>query len=219
MMAPYQSVAGAPASFSRMPAGTTATAPVMPEIRPSFEFASTSSSWVRTVDGTSADFDTMYVFCSTREANTSGNSARLSMLLAIRIISTTRAAASSWITSRRPPATRSIKGPISGAMTRNGAKLNARNSITRERAASRSMLKNSESARATTIAASPPIIRACVIASRRNFDAGGLRSIPATHPRDYETRCVRILRGRPAESDANVIRVRPVRTCSRGRGW
>ena len=87
---------------------------------------------------------------------------------------------SSWITSRRPPATRSISGPISGAMTRNGAKLMTRNSITRERAASRSMLKNSESARATTIAASPPIISAWVIASRRNFDAGGLRPSPTT---------------------------------------
>jgi hypothetical protein len=41
-----------------MPAGTTAIAPVMPAISPSFEFASTNSSSDRTVDGTIADFDT-----------------------------------------------------------------------------------------------------------------------------------------------------------------
>src|SRR6056297_444462 len=84
-----------------------------------------------------------------------------------------RATATIWITNLRPPATRSISGPIRGATTRNGAKPSARNSNTRERAASRSMSKNSESANATTIAASPPIMRAWVIARRRNFDAGG----------------------------------------------
>ncbi len=57
-IAPYTSVAGAPISVSRMPAGITATAPVIPAIRPSFEFASTSSSSERTVEGTMADFDT-----------------------------------------------------------------------------------------------------------------------------------------------------------------
>ena len=40
-------------------AGTTATKPARPAIRPSFELASTSSRSVRTTDGTSADFDTM----------------------------------------------------------------------------------------------------------------------------------------------------------------
>jgi hypothetical protein len=78
-MAPYHRVAGAPETLRRMPAGTTATAPVMPEIRPSLELASTSSSCVRTVDGTSADFETMYVFCSTSEAKTSGKRASASM--------------------------------------------------------------------------------------------------------------------------------------------
>ena len=43
---------------SSRPAGITATAPVSPAIRPSFEFASTSSASDRTVDGTIADFDT-----------------------------------------------------------------------------------------------------------------------------------------------------------------
>jgi len=74
--------------------------------------------------------------------------------------STARAMAITWITKRRPPATRSIAGPISGATKRNGANPIAKKSITRVRAAVRSMSKNSESASATTMAASPPIIRA-----------------------------------------------------------
>ena len=56
-------------------AGMTATNPVSPAITPSFELASTSSASVRTTDGTSACFDTRYVFCSTSAAKTSGNSA------------------------------------------------------------------------------------------------------------------------------------------------
>ncbi len=56
--APYTSVAGAPINLSRMPAGITAIAPVMPAISPSFEFASTSSVSERTVEGTIADFET-----------------------------------------------------------------------------------------------------------------------------------------------------------------
>ena len=56
--APYTSVAGDPTTCSRIPAGITATAPVMPAINPNFELASTSSDSDRTVDGTIADFDT-----------------------------------------------------------------------------------------------------------------------------------------------------------------
>ena len=51
-------VAGAPLSLSRAAAGMTTTAPVSPAIRPSFEFASTSSVSDLTVEGTIADFDT-----------------------------------------------------------------------------------------------------------------------------------------------------------------
>ncbi len=138
---------------------------------PSFEFASTSSSSLRTTDGTSADFDTRYVFCSTSAANTSGNSISESTYLAISSDSRMRHTATSWITSRRPPAARSMTGPISGAMIRNGAKLMTRNSSTLLRAAPGSMLKNSESASATIIAVSPATIAACVADSRRNFDA------------------------------------------------
>ena len=75
------------------------------------------------------------------EANTSGNSAIPSMYRAISRSSTTRVTATIWITRRRPPATRSIIGPISGATNRNGAKLTARKSRTWVRAASRSTLK------------------------------------------------------------------------------
>jgi len=95
------------------------------------------------------------------------------MYFAIRSSRTTRITAMIWITSRRPPAARSMSGPINGATNRNGAKPIARNSITRVRAAVRSMSKNRESASAMTIAASPPIINAWVIARRRNFDVAG----------------------------------------------
>ena len=79
-----------------------------------------------------------------------------------------RAAATSWITVRRPPRARSMAGPISGAMITKGAKLTTRNNSTRPRAAFGSMLRNSEPARAISIAASPPIIAAWVMARRRN---------------------------------------------------
>ena len=52
--------------------GPMAMAPTTPDIRLSFEFASTSSVSLRTTSGTSADFDTAYVFCMTSAANTSG---------------------------------------------------------------------------------------------------------------------------------------------------
>ncbi len=161
--------------MSNSAAGITATTPVRPAIRPSFEFASTSSASDRTVDGTIADFETAYVFWSTNDPNTNGNSASASSDTAISRVSTTLATDTNWITNRRPPATRSIIGPINGATTRNGAKPSARNNSTRDRAASRSMSKKSESASATTIAASAPIMRAWVTASRRNFDADGRR--------------------------------------------
>ena len=61
-----------------IPAGTAATNPATPAMMPSFEFASTSSVSDETTVGTSADFDTAYVFESTRAANASGKSRRLS---------------------------------------------------------------------------------------------------------------------------------------------
>ena len=47
------------------------------------------------------------------------------------------AAATIWIAARRPPAMRSSTGPINGARRRNGAKLRHRNSSTRPRASRR----------------------------------------------------------------------------------
>ena len=117
-----------------------------------------------------ADFDTRYVFCSTSAANTRGNNARVSIASAISAASTTRESATNWIAVRRPPAIRSSTGPISGASSRNGAKLTQRNSNTRQRASDGSMSKNSVLASATTITASPPIIAAWVMARRRNFE-------------------------------------------------
>ena len=89
---------------------------------------------------------------------------------AIAIESTTRTTVISWITSLRPPAMRSIVGPMSGATNRNGTKLMPRNSSTRLRAASASRLNNTESASATAIAASPAAIDAWVRASRPKRD-------------------------------------------------
>ena len=168
--AEYSSVAVAPIVFCRMPAGTTATAPTSPEISPSFEFASTSSASVRTTVGTSALFEIAYVFCATIAMNARGNSSRLSALKAIAADSTTRTTVMIWITRRRPPAMRSIAGPMSGATNRNGTKLIPRNMSTRPRAASASRLNSTESARATAIAASPAAIEACVRASRPKRD-------------------------------------------------
>ena len=153
-------------------AGMIATKPANPAIRPSLELASTRSRSSRTTDGTSACLDTRYVFWRTSAANTSGNRARLSIAAAISSEITMRAAATSWMTVRRPPAARSMTGPISGAMTTNGAKLTMRKRRTRPRAALGSMLKKSESARATIIAASPPTIAAWVTLRRRNFETG-----------------------------------------------
>jgi hypothetical protein len=89
----------------------------------------------------------------------------------MRTESTTRAHATNWITVRRPPAMRSRNGPINGAISRNGAKLTTRNSKTCSRPSSGLIDRNFESARATTIAASPAIMAAWVMLRRRNFDS------------------------------------------------
>ena len=57
---------------------SAATKPATPEMMPSFEFASTSSVSDETTVGTSADFDTVDVFESTRAAKARGNRRRLS---------------------------------------------------------------------------------------------------------------------------------------------
>ena len=198
-------------ALSRMPAGTTATAPVIPRSARAWSSprrvrrgcarwtARAPTSRRGTSSATRARRTRAGTARARRCSSPSGSSAA------------TRAPAVSWMTRRRPPATRSISGPISGAITRNGAKLMTRNSITRDRAASRSMLKNSESASATTIAASPPIIegvgdREAAELRRRwpSVDAAPRRRSASSHGRDYGSR---------------VRSVRPVRTCSRDPGW
>lgn len=77
--AEYSRVAVGPMVFCIAAAGSTATNPTRPEMRPSFEFASTSSSSLRTTLGTSALFEIVYVFCSTIAAKASGNSSTDSM--------------------------------------------------------------------------------------------------------------------------------------------
>jgi hypothetical protein len=77
MAAEYSRVGVAPNSFCSAAAGSTAANPTNPEMSPSLEFASTSSSSVRTTDGTSALFEIAYVFCSTMAPNASGKSNRL----------------------------------------------------------------------------------------------------------------------------------------------
>lgn len=157
-----------PIVFWRMPAGTTATTPTKPEINPSFELASTSSSSLRTTLGTRALFEIVYVFWPTIAPNANGNSSRLFALSAISTDRTTRTTAMIWITRRRPPDIRSMVGPMSGATNKNGTKLMPRNSSTLPRAASASRLNSTESASATAMAASPAAIAAWVRASRLN---------------------------------------------------
>ena len=123
---------------------------------------------MRTTLGTSELFEIAYVFCITIAANANGNSSNPSKWNAIRADTITRPTVTTWMTNRRPPAVRSITGPISGAMNKNGTKLIARNNSTRPLAASASRLNNTESANATAIAASPAAIAACVRANLLN---------------------------------------------------
>ena len=73
---------------------------------------------------------------------------------------------------RLPPGTRSITGPMNGAITANGARLTAKNSKTLLRAASGLIDKKSESASAIANAASPHAVSACTRPSRLSGDAG-----------------------------------------------
>ncbi|MCU1359739.1 MAG: hypothetical protein JWN99_1028 [Ilumatobacteraceae bacterium] len=77
MAAEYKRVGVAPTVFCSAAAGSTATKPTTPEMRPSFEFASTNSPSVRTTDGTSALFEIAYVFCNTIALKANGNNSRL----------------------------------------------------------------------------------------------------------------------------------------------
>ena len=159
--------ASALAMWPRPVSGPMTIAATTPAITPSLELASTSSSSVRTTSGTSADFETEYVFCRTIIPNTRGNSRTLSTLGIISSSRPARTTAVSWMTKRRPPGTRSSHGPISGATMANGATEISWNSRTLLRAAS-GLLMNTEPTSTAAIAQSPAASRACTVASRRN---------------------------------------------------
>jgi hypothetical protein len=74
--------------------------------------------------------------------------------------------------TRRPPGILSIIGPMNGATIAKGAKLIAKNSSTRLRAASGLIDKNSESANAMAKADSPNAISECTRPRRLSGDAG-----------------------------------------------
>ncbi len=115
-IAPYQSVAGAPDDLSRMPAGMTATAPVMPG-------SARAWSWPRRVPRACAR-STARAPTSTRRRSSAARATRTRAGTGRGVDDSSPSGSSGrcarrrrrWITSRRPPATRSISGPISGAM-------------------------------------------------------------------------------------------------------
>ena len=148
---PYAKLPEGPMRNCRTPAGITATAPVTPAIRPSFEFASTSSESLPTTAGTRACLDTSYVLCRTNAQNTSGKRATSSVKPIITIWTMRRPSPVRRTMRRRPPRTRSIRRPINGATTKKGANDTSKNPSSRVRAPSRSTSKKNESARATTI--------------------------------------------------------------------
>jgi len=155
------------------PAGKAAIAPTAPEIKPSFELASTSSVLLLTTVGISADRETLYVFCNTSAPNDSGNSNRSSRWKIIVKKIKARPSAVSCMINRRPPDARSMNGPMNGATSAKGAKLTSRYRRTLLRAASGLIEKNNDPASETTIATSPAVINACVLASRLNGETYG----------------------------------------------
>ncbi len=115
----------APSSDASSP-GMAAANPTRPPSSPSLALASTSSASLDTVVGTSALFDTWYPLPSTSTTNASGNSTSESRFHTMAVHASARPSADSTTMSRRPPAMRSMAGPISGATSANGATVNRR---------------------------------------------------------------------------------------------
>jgi hypothetical protein len=103
---------------------------------------------------------TAYVRESISEINASGNSATELIRGTINTTVMHRKTLTINTVIRLPPGTRSITGPMNGAITANGARLIARNIKTLLRAASGLIDRNSESARAIANAASPHAVNA-----------------------------------------------------------
>ena len=144
----------------RIPAGTAATNPTIPAVTPSLALASTKSASLRVSVGSIADFDTAYVLLRTMARNANGNRKNESSWNTMRNITAARSAAMVTTSRRRPPGMRSITGPMNRPSTTKGAKLTARNRITRLRASPGVIDKNKESANATAMLASPAAINA-----------------------------------------------------------
>ena len=87
---------------------------------------------------------------------------------------TARSTIVATITTRCPPRTRSIAGPISGPTSANGAMVSARPSRTFSRPWAGSTLKNSDPASEMARRASPQTDAVCAIASR---EKGELQSV------------------------------------------
>ena len=137
------------------PAGATAANPINPASKPNLPLAATNSSSSSTSVGTSAVLLTEYVRARTSEIKASGNNATELIRGIIATIVMHRKKLTIKTVNLLPPGTRSITGPINGAITANGARLIAKNKRTLLRAASGLIDKKSESARAIANDASP----------------------------------------------------------------
>lgn len=115
---------------------------------------------------------TAYVRERIRDINARGNNATASRRGTIRTTVMHRKILTISTVIRRPPGTRSITGPMNGAITANGARLIARNNRTLLRAASGLIDRKSESASAMANAASPQAVSACTRPSLLKGDAG-----------------------------------------------
>jgi hypothetical protein len=113
--------------------------------------------------------------------NASGNSSKLSdpALEIIRTAITPRPTHEPISSTRRPPAMRSIRGPINGPTSAKGAIVNSRYSAMRHLAPAGSSEKNSDPASTSATSASPPVESTWVIASRPNgVDASNPTRLP-----------------------------------------
>ena len=155
-----------------MAAGMTATKPITPAITPSLELASTSSlSRAHDRRHERRLRHDVRLLQHERDEDEREQAQRVEANARSSAASTTRAAAIE-LDHRAPTA----GGPVDHRSDQRGdeqerGEADARGTAApAHRAALGSMLRNSESASATSIAASPPIIAAWVMASRRNLD-------------------------------------------------
>ena len=168
---PIMASAAANAGPPRMLKPPAIAAPVGPAMELSSAsrlLAPTKSCSLLTNCGTTALFETAYPFWSTRTPNASGKSSNVSKCRIMKNASTTRPTSVRMIIIRRPPATLSITGPMSGVTTAKGAIVRISASATRARDSSGLMEKKIDPASAAVIAPSDAAPSACTRASRTN---------------------------------------------------